>query len=188
MQMNLLEPLSRSDLQPAGGAEAGEDGAAQRPKRERLQSLDALRGLNVIVMMFVDDTWIDSLDHAAWDGSYHLADFVMPTFLLMVGASMSFSMKKYGGPGLKWKVLDIFRHLLPHAGRQPARQPGHRPAQHAHHGHPAEDRLCLLHRRADEDVLARAHAGGELPPAVRGPVGGRARGQARDLQALRAAL
>ena len=106
MQMNLLEAAAEADLQPAGGAEAGEDGAAQRPKRERLQSLDALRGLNVIVMMFVDDTWIDSLDHAAWDGAYHLADFVMPTFLLMVGASMSSSMRKYSGPGLKWKVLD----------------------------------------------------------------------------------
>lgn len=89
MQMNLLDA-------PDAAAATGqpEDGEPQRPKRERLQSLDALRGLNVIVMMFVDDTWIDELDHASWDGAYHLADFVMPTFLLMVGASMSFSMRK----------------------------------------------------------------------------------------------
>lgn len=90
MQMNLL------DAPDARAAATGqpEDGEPQRPKRERLQSLDALRGLNVIVMMFVDETWIDELDHASWDGAYHLADFVMPTFLLMVGASMSFSMRK----------------------------------------------------------------------------------------------
>ena len=35
----------------------------------------------------------------------HLADFVMPLFLFMVGVSMAFSMKKYSGPGLKWKVF-----------------------------------------------------------------------------------
>ena len=35
----------------------------------------------------------------------HLADFVMPLFLFMVGVSMAFSMKKYCGPGLKWKVI-----------------------------------------------------------------------------------
>jgi heparan-alpha-glucosaminide N-acetyltransferase len=118
MQMHLLDTASEAAAPAAATATAATSGGAseqglrehgegqpQRAKRERLQSLDALRGLNVIVMMFVDDTWIDSLDHAGWDGAYHLADFVMPTFLLMVGASMSFSMRKYGGPGLKWKVL-----------------------------------------------------------------------------------
>ena len=29
----------------------------------------------------------------------------MPLFLFMVGVSMAFSMKKYAGPGLKWKIL-----------------------------------------------------------------------------------
>jgi hypothetical protein len=77
------------------------------PKRERLQSLDAVRGLNVLLMVFVDDygIWAQSwIDHSPWD-RVHLADFVMPLFLFMVGVSMAFSMQKYSGPGLKWRVL-----------------------------------------------------------------------------------
>ena len=150
MRDGLLRP-SINDPQPP---------AAQPKRRERLQCLDAVRGLNVIVMMFVgkyrplrpaglarqrlprclrplmplqparcrcplparfsrhagwskaaavcsadcagdvDEYWID---HSPWNG-IHLADFVMPLFLFMVGVSMAFSMKKYAGPGLKWKV------------------------------------------------------------------------------------
>ena len=55
--------------------------------RERLQCLDAARGLNVMLMIFVDNCcdfpstkWID---HSPWN-VVHLADFVMPLFLFMV--------------------------------------------------------------------------------------------------------
>ncbi len=56
------------------------------PPRERLQCLDAVRGLNVMLMIFVDNCcdfdrgWID---HSPWN-VVHLADFVMPLFLFMV--------------------------------------------------------------------------------------------------------
>ena len=56
-----------------------------------------------MLMVFVDNTggWFQGgIDHSPWD-VVHLADFVMPLFLFMVGVSMAFSMKKYGGPGLK---------------------------------------------------------------------------------------
>jgi heparan-alpha-glucosaminide N-acetyltransferase len=102
--------LSRSinDAGEPSTASSPRGAVAEKPKpaRERLECLDAVRGLNVIVMMFVDNAgdvdeyWID---HSPWWG-IHLADFVMPLFLFMVGVSMAFSMKKYGGPGLKWKV------------------------------------------------------------------------------------
>lgn len=53
----------------------------------RLQCLDAVRGLNVMLMIFVDNCcdfpstkWID---HSPWN-VVHLADFVMPLFLFMV--------------------------------------------------------------------------------------------------------
>ena len=61
MAVNMLTPEER---QAAGaGAEATDDSSAptvaaeqqpQRP-RQRLKSLDAVRGLNIMVMMFVDD-------------------------------------------------------------------------------------------------------------------------------------
>eukprot|EP01043_Picozoa_sp_COSAG02_P049764 COSAG02_NODE_5032_length_4710_cov_1.603512_6_plen_119_part_00 len=60
----------------------------KKPKapRERLLCLDAVRGLNVMLMIFVDNCcdWDqDWIDHSHWD-TVHLADFVMPLFLFMV--------------------------------------------------------------------------------------------------------
>jgi predicted acyltransferase len=51
-----------------------------------------------MLMILVDNIggfyqgWVD---HSPWD-VVHLADFVMPLFLFMVGVSMAFAMKKYG--------------------------------------------------------------------------------------------
>jgi hypothetical protein len=90
MAVNMLTPEER---QAAGaGAEATDDSSAptvaaeqqpQRP-RQRLKSLDAVRGLNIMVMMFVDDAdpFSFSIDHMPWNG-VRLADFVMPLFLFM---------------------------------------------------------------------------------------------------------
>ena len=53
-------------------------------KKERLLCLDAVRGLNVMLMIFVDNVgsrWNSWIDHSPWD-VIHLADFVMPLFLL----------------------------------------------------------------------------------------------------------
>ena len=81
--------------------------APEKKKKERLGCLDAVRGLNVMLMILVDNigghyqAWVD---HSPWD-VVHLADFVMPLFLFMVGVSMAFSMRKYGGPGLKYKIM-----------------------------------------------------------------------------------
>jgi hypothetical protein len=91
MAVNMLTPEER---QAAGaGAEATDESSAptvaaeqqqpQRP-RQRLKSLDAVRGLNIMVMMFVDDAdpFSFSIDHMPWNG-VRLADFVMPLFLFM---------------------------------------------------------------------------------------------------------
>jgi hypothetical protein len=90
MAVNMLTPEER---QAAGaGAEATDGSSAptvaaeqqpQRP-RQRLKSLDAVRGLNIMVMMFVDDAdpFSFSIDHMPWNG-VRLADFVMPLFLFM---------------------------------------------------------------------------------------------------------
>ena len=59
---------------------------SHRCRRVRLQ----VRGLNVMLMVFVDNVggWFQGwIDHSPWD-VVHLADFVMPLFLFMVGVSM----------------------------------------------------------------------------------------------------
>lgn len=85
----------------------------QRSAAGRLSSLDAVRGMTVCVMLFVDNVggWIGSGDslpvgHSAWD-DITLADFVMPFFLFMVGCSMSLSFSKYNGSSrtLTYKII-----------------------------------------------------------------------------------
>lgn len=89
--------------------------AAQHPrKKRRLQCLDAVRGLNVVLMVFVDnvgDRWESWIDHSPWD-VIHLADFVMPLFLFMVGVSMAFSMKKYGEGGRQALLLKVLSRTV----------------------------------------------------------------------------
>ena len=70
----------------------------QRSPVGRLGSLDAVRGMTVCLMIFVDNVgdWLPSVDHSPWD-DITLADFVMPFFLFMVGCSMSLSFSKYNG-------------------------------------------------------------------------------------------
>ena len=70
----------------------------QRSPVGRLGSLDAVRGMTVVLMIFVDNVgdWLPRVDHSPWD-DITLADFVMPFFLFMVGCSMSLSFSKYNG-------------------------------------------------------------------------------------------
>src|SRR4051812_6447308 len=69
-------------------------GPAPRASRPRLRSVDVLRGLAVVGMLFVDNRGNAAisaqLKHEAWDG-LHVADVVFPVFLLVVGVSMPFS-------------------------------------------------------------------------------------------------
>lgn len=66
----------------------------------RLISLDALRGLAVLLMLLVNNfgaeantpTW---LTHAYWRGGVHLADFVFPWFLFCVGVAIPFSVASF---------------------------------------------------------------------------------------------
>jgi predicted acyltransferase len=71
---------------------------------QRLVSLDLLRGLTVIGMIIVNEMAgmqsegrvFPTLLHERWDG-LHFADVVFPSFLLMVGVSISLSMRKATG-------------------------------------------------------------------------------------------
>lgn len=96
MKVGLVGEGADSINAPGGGSSwkrthhlytASEEKNPTQAYRERLKCLDAVRGLNVMLMVFVDNCcdfkstkWID---HSPWD-VVHLADFVMPLFLFMV--------------------------------------------------------------------------------------------------------
>ncbi len=77
--------------------------------KERLSSLDILRGFDMFLLVFLQPViisagrlphaeWLDhvlyQLDHEVWTG-FRCWDLVMPLFLFMTGASMPFSFSKY---------------------------------------------------------------------------------------------
>jgi len=81
----------RSAVREAPGCTTGEG----RPRRGRVVSIDAVRGLAIVGMLLVNDAGIPSampggLRHAGWYG-LTAADQVFPLFLFSVGASMPLS-------------------------------------------------------------------------------------------------
>eukprot|EP00050_Salpingoeca_kvevrii_P019369 m.85288 g.85288 ORF g.85288 m.85288 type:complete len:492 (+) comp8378_c0_seq7:63-1538(+) len=82
--------------------------------KPRLVCLDAVRGLTVAVMIFVDDAGgflADHVDHSPWN-NVTFADFVMPFFLFMVGTSMSFSLRNYSGNQLLKVVIRTIKLFI----------------------------------------------------------------------------
>ncbi|RIK85920.1 MAG: DUF5009 domain-containing protein [Planctomycetota bacterium] len=82
-------------------AAASSPAAAPAGKPQRLLSLDAFRGITILGMILVNNpgSWAPGyryapLDHAAWHG-WTPTDFVFPFFLFIVGASLSYSLRKY---------------------------------------------------------------------------------------------
>src|SRR3954468_5078542 len=66
--------------------------------RPRLTSLDVLRGLTILGMIFVNNQGdgghvLPSLGHATWNG-ITVADLVFPFFLVIMGVSMAISFAK----------------------------------------------------------------------------------------------
>ncbi len=71
--------------------------------RNRYLSLDVFRGMDVALMIIVNtagdsSTTFAPLHHAKWHG-FTITDLVFPTFLFVVGLSMSFSLKNYQALG-----------------------------------------------------------------------------------------
>lgn len=65
---------------------------------KRLVSIDLLRGMTVMLMIFVNngagDSIFPTLEHSKWNGMT-LADCVFPSFLFIMGMSTYLSLKKY---------------------------------------------------------------------------------------------
>lgn len=80
---------------PLSSVYRGSEVLVPQPK-QRLNSLDILRGLTMIGMILVDNAgphppWF--IDHAAWDGLTP-ADLIFPSFLFIMGMAVPLAMSK----------------------------------------------------------------------------------------------
>ncbi|GAA0138320.1 hypothetical protein Leryth_002874 [Lithospermum erythrorhizon] len=68
---------------------------AIKQKSKRVATLDAFRGLTIVLMILVDDAGgsYPKIDHSPWNGCT-LADFVMPFFLFIVGVAIALALKR----------------------------------------------------------------------------------------------
>ncbi|XP_077220369.1 uncharacterized protein LOC143854355 isoform X3 [Tasmannia lanceolata] len=90
-----------ADYVPLSGGEE-----IQTVRKTRLTSLDVFRGLSIALMIFVDyaGSILPSISHSPWNG-IHLADFVMPFFLFIVGVSLALVYKNISNRVLAtWKA------------------------------------------------------------------------------------
>jgi predicted acyltransferase len=83
--------------------------------QQRYLSLDVFRGMDVALMIVVNslgsgETYSPLL-HAHWDG-FTLTDLVFPTFLFVVGNSMSFTQSKYEAQGEAAFFTKILKRTL----------------------------------------------------------------------------
>ncbi|KAJ4848182.1 hypothetical protein Tsubulata_002977 [Turnera subulata] len=66
-----------------------------KQRSKRIATLDAFRGLTVVLMILVDNAGeaYPRIDHSPWNGC-RLADFVMPFFLFIVGVAIALALKR----------------------------------------------------------------------------------------------
>ncbi|KAK3406277.1 hypothetical protein EUGRSUZ_K02443 [Eucalyptus grandis] len=82
-----------------------------KQKSKRVATLDAFRGLTIVLMILVDDAGgaYARIDHSPWNGCT-LADFVMPFFLFIVGVAIALALKKI--PRIKDAIKKIVIRTL----------------------------------------------------------------------------
>ncbi|KAK9127533.1 hypothetical protein Syun_016330 [Stephania yunnanensis] len=86
-----------------------------KQKSKRIATLDAFRGLTIVLMILVDDAGAayERIDHSPWNGCT-LADFVMPFFLFIVGVAIALAFKRIPkvGKAVKKIILRTLKLLL----------------------------------------------------------------------------
>lgn len=119
-------PASRAPAAPSEGrskptAQLAESGdKARAGPAPRLVSLDAFRGMTILLMLVVNNAALDAatptqLTHAPWNGGVRLADLVFPWFLLCMGVAIPFSVASYkrrGLPSWRYDLRVIVRSAL----------------------------------------------------------------------------
>lgn len=82
---------------------------------KRLVSIDLLRGMTVMLMIFVNDGAGDhvfaTLQHSKWNGMT-LADCVFPSFLFIMGMSIYLSLRKFNFHWSKPVVKKVFKRAV----------------------------------------------------------------------------
>lgn len=86
--------------------------------KQRLASLDAFRGLTILLMLVVNNIALDRYTpdqflHAKWNEGVTLADLIFPWFLLCVGTAVPFSLRAQREKGYaRWMLKAFTRTLL----------------------------------------------------------------------------
>ena len=122
---NVYRLASNAPFSPRGGSRASADNAkrsAAQLKRasQRLMSLDALRGLNMLFIIGLSAVIVEicnlcpgafsdalktQMSHVEWNGIRH-HDTIFPLFLFLAGASFPFSLDKARANGLPtWRIV-----------------------------------------------------------------------------------
>ena len=105
------EVLRRFSPAPAQVAEVTQAAPA------RFRSLDAFRGLTILLMLLVNNVALDTatpkqLQHASWNAGLTLADYVFPWFLFCVGVAIPFAAASF-----RRKNLPAWRYDVKVVGR-----------------------------------------------------------------------
>lgn len=117
VQMNgrkLLDADSPS-ASPSPSSSIAASPAAPTPARRRVRSVDVVRGISIVLMMFVNHGaggyWF--LGHATWDGIY-VGDLVFPWFLWVMGVCIPLSVRPQLARGAsRWRLLlSVIRRSL----------------------------------------------------------------------------
>jgi predicted acyltransferase len=117
-EITTLPPVSAEEISSNGDQPKAE--APEPVKAPRILSLDAFRGLTILLMLLVNNVALDvftpkHLTHAAWNGGVNLADLVAPWFLFCVGVAIPFSaasFAKTGKPAWHHDIRILRRGLL----------------------------------------------------------------------------
>ncbi|KAL1516625.1 hypothetical protein ABEB36_000511 [Hypothenemus hampei] len=87
-----------------------QDKAPEAHKKERVKSLDAFRGISIVLMIFANfgSGGYEFIDHTTWNG-LHVADLVFPWFMWIMGACIPISLissfkRNISNKDLMWNV------------------------------------------------------------------------------------
>lgn len=84
-----LPDLRTSSTDARAGGDAAEDGDQKTSRRPRVRSVDVLRGIAIVIMIFTFNFGgaYAFLDHSVWNG-IHLSDLALPSFIFVMGLSI----------------------------------------------------------------------------------------------------